>query len=233
MSLSSILIKETPKYELALPSSKEKFNFRPFLVKEEKILLISQDGGNLHEMYSAIRDVVESCVEGIENVQDMPLFDVEYIFIQLRAKSVGEVVFPTFTCPETGEHISTSINLTSINVKFPKNHTANIKISENVYVKMKYPTISMILNNESEEENIYDTIAFCIESISNKKESFSTNDFSPEEIKEFVDHLTNEQFTKLMQFLETSPRIEHEEKYTTSDGVERRIMFSGLGDFFL
>jgi len=234
MALSSLLIKETPQYELVVPSTNKKFKYRPFLVKEEKILLVAQETNDIQQIYTSISEVIQSCVPDIEGVEDMPLFDVEYIFLQLRAKSVGEIVQPTITCQETGENIPIEINLTSIGVEFPKDHTKNIKLNDDVLVHMKYPTIrNVIERHDGEVTDLYDNVVDCIGTIESNKESFKSEDYPREEIEDFVNHLNNEQFSKLLDFLITSPRLEQEVKYTASDDIERRVVFSGISDFFL
>ena len=233
MSLSSILVKDTPKYDLTVPSTRKKIKYRPFLVKEEKILLIAQESDDIDQIYSSIVDVIESCAEGFEDVKTMPLFDVEYIFLQLRAKSIGEVVQPTVVCPDTGEHIQLDVNITSIEVVVDPNQNKNIQISDDIVVKMNYPTVLDVIENSKDNSNLYDMVISCMDEIQNNKEVFECGDFSREELEDFVNHLTAEQFSKLLNFVLESPKLEHEVSYTTSDGIERGLVLSGLGDFFL
>jgi hypothetical protein len=234
MTLSSLLTRTTPKYELVVPSTKEKKVFRPFFVKEEKVLLAAQESQNIKEIYLAIQDVIESCVEDIKNVNELPLFDVEYIFTQLRAKSIGEIITPLITCPETNEQVHFNINLTEVEVQFNKNHKNVINLADKLNVVMKYPSIKSIMRRDDDSKNdLYEMVIDCIDSIENDAEEFHCGDYSRKEIEEFVNHLTKQQFSLLLDFLITSPRLEHTVDYTTSDGEERRLQLSGLSDFFL
>ena len=236
-NLVSLIAEKTPTYPVTIPSTGKNTTFRPFLVKEEKILLMAQESNNDFEILQAIKDIVESCVEGIEKAENYPLFDVEYLFIQLRAKSVGEIVEPVLVCPETEENIPLKINLTEVNITENKDHKNTIQIADNIIVKMRYPSIKIL---QQRGENIdytnpssfYDLIADCVDSIQTKEENISVTDISKEELEEFIDCMTKEQFNLLLNFFITSPRLEYEGKYVTSDGKERTYVLSGLGDFF-
>ena len=236
-NLVSLIAEKTPTYPVTIPSTGKNTTFRPFLVKEEKILLMAQESNNDFEILQAIKDIVESCVEGIEKAENYPLFDVEYLFIQLRAKSVGEIVEPILVCPETEENIPLKINLTEVNITENKDHKNTIQIADNIIVKMRYPSIKIL---QQRGENIdytnpssfYDLIADCVDSIQTKEENISATDISKEELEEFIDCMTKEQFNLLLNFFITSPRLEYEGKYVTSDGKERTYVLSGLGDFF-
>jgi|3_EtaG_2_1085321.scaffolds.fasta_scaffold115864_1 hypothetical protein len=236
-NLVSLIAEKTPTYPVTIPSTGKNTIFRPFLVKEEKILLMAQESNNDFEILQAIKDIVESCVEGIEKAENYPLFDVEYLFIQLRAKSVGEVVEPVLVCPETEENIPLKINLTEVDITENKDHKNTIQIADNIIVKMRYPSIKIL---QQRGENIdytnpssfYDLIADCVDSIQTKEENISVTDISKEELEEFIDCMTKEQFNLLLNFFITSPRLEYEGKYVTSDGKERTYVLSGLGDFF-
>lgn len=235
--LSNLLAEKTPKYELKIPSSGRKVEYRPFLVKEEKILLIAQESKNNEEILLAIRNIIESCVDDIGDVDDIPLFDVEYIFLRIRAKSAGEIVMPIIVCPETGEHISLEINLLEIEPTKDEEHTNEIKIADDVIIKMKYPTLGLLRERNSmiditNSSTFYDLIVDCIEEIHTSKEVISTQETSKDELESFVDSMNKSQFNLLLDFFLTSPRLEHTAKYTPSDDVERSVTLSGLGDFF-
>ena len=235
-SLSDLLI-ATPKYQITIPSTKEKTSFRPFLVKEEKVLLLAQEGNDPDNMVMALQSLIESCVDGINDASTMPLFDIEFLFLRIRAKSVGEEVRPIIICPVTGEEIEITINISEIDVKKTKEHTNKIKISDDLIVYMKYPSLALLKERSTgidynSPSSFYDLISDCIEKIETKEETIETKGYSKDELVSFVDNMTKQQFEKLLEFFVTSPRVEHIVKYTASDDVEREVVLSGLSDFF-
>ena len=237
MSISELLIEKTPKYDLTIPSSKKKVQYRPFLVKEEKILLIAQETNNSTATLQAIKTIIESCVSGIDDVNNLPLFDIEYIFLQLRAKSVGELIEPTIICPETQEKILTQINIEEIQLTTNKNHKTDIKISDEIIISMKYPSISLLENLENlidynNPATFYQLLIHCIKHIQTPEQKINAEDISIEELEEFVDNLNKKQFEQLLNFFATSPRLEKEIIYKTSDDVERKVVLQGISDFF-
>ena len=235
-TLSDLLI-ATPKYQITIPSSKEKTSFRPFLVKEEKILLLAQEGNDPDNMVMALQSLVESCVDGIDDASKLPLFDIEFLFLRIRAKSVGEEVKPIIICPETKEEVEIVINLSDISVKETEGHTNKINLTDDLIVYMEYPSLSLLKErgtgiDYNSPSSFYDLIADCITKIENKEEIIETKNYSRKELTDFVDNMTKEQFEKLLDFFVTSPRVEHIAKYTASDGVQREVVLSGLSDFF-
>ena len=237
MSTLSDLLIATQKYQVTIPSTQKKTAFRPFLVKEEKILLLAQEGNDPDNMVMALQSLVESCVDGIEDASSLPLFDIEYLFLKIRAKSVGEVVNPIIVCPETGEEIEISINLSEIDVKHTKEHKKKVKISDDLIIEMKYPSLGLLKErgtgiDYTSPSSFYDLIADCIGKIQTKEETIDAKQHTRDEIVSFVDNMTKEQFEKLLDFFITSPRVEHSVKYTASDGKEREVVLSGLSDFF-
>ena len=235
--LSSLLTEKTPKYELKIPSTGKIVTYRPFLVKEEKILLIAQESQSNEEILLAIRDIIESCVDGLSDVDNMPIFDIEYIFLRIRSKSVGEIVTPTIVCPETEESVDLEIDLLSVEPTKDENHKNKIKISNDILVKMRYPSLGLLRKRNSmldinDSASFYDLIVDCIDEIHTEKEVIKSNEISKNEIESFVDAMNKSQFNDLLDFFLTSPRLEYTTKYTTKDGVERSITLSGLGDFF-
>ena len=233
--LSDLLLSEIPKYELTIPSSKKKVSFRPFLVKEEKVLLIAQQTGTYEDNIRAIKNVIESCVNDIDDIDSMPLFDVEYIFLQLRIKSIGSIVEPTIVCPETGESISIELDLTKIKATTNEKQTNKIKINDNVMITMKYPTIRTIENEEeidyNDPEKFYDLVVNCIERIDTNEETIDVEMLPKKELEDFLDNMNKKQFENILEFFLTSPKLYHEVKYTTSDGVERELVLQGISDF--
>jgi hypothetical protein len=228
------LLSKTPKYSETVPSTKKKIWFRPFLVKDEKILLMVQETGKEKEILMAIKELIESCFE-IEDAGEMPIFDLEYLFLKLRSKSVGEIVEPYLICPETQERIKLKINLEEIKVKTFKNHENKIKLNDKLFISMKYPSLNMFIENETSDMSLmdfYDLAVNCVDYIETPEERIDCKDKDKEEIKEFVDNMTKEQFDKIINFFATIPRIEQEIEYTTSDKVERKVILRGIRDFF-
>ena len=235
--LSNILLSNIPKYEITIPSTGKSTTFRPFLVKEEKILLLAQQANSDSDMILAIKNIIESCVDDIDDVGNMPLFDIEYMFLQIRSKSVGEIVEPTIICPETGENINTSVLIPDITITRNNNHKQTISLSDDIVVTLKYPTLNIVNKNNAsmdytDPSNFYSIVADCIERIETKEESIDISTISKEEVLEFVDNLTTKQFENLLDFFITAPKLELAVSYTTSDEVERQVVLSGLSDFF-
>jgi hypothetical protein len=228
------LLSKTPKYTETVPSTKKKIWFRPFLVKDEKILLMVQETGTEKEILMAIKELVESCFD-IKNAEDMPIFDLEYLFLKLRSKSVGEIVEPYLICPHTKEKIKLKIDLEKIKVKTFKNHTNKIKLNNELLISMKYPSLSMFIQNETTDMSLmdfYDLAVSCVDYIETTKDRIDCKDKPKEEIKEFIDNLTKEQFDLIIEFFATIPRIEEELSYKTSDEKERKVILRGIRDFF-
>tara|TARA_Y100000034_G_scaffold130415_1_gene188862 strand:- start:1475 stop:2194 length:720 start_codon:yes stop_codon:yes gene_type:complete len=238
MSLVDILKEATPKYELTIPSTGESKAFRPFLVKEEKILLIAKESSDEVVIMKSVRDLIKSCVDDMDNIEDLPMFDIEYIYLQLRAKSIGEILTPTFVCPETKEKIKLNLNIDDIEVVRNENHKNEIAITSDIIITMKYPSINIIEGmhkNEHNNENavpLFDLIVNTIEKIETKEETLTNDVISKTELEEFVNNFTKEQYEKVVEFFTTSPKLEHTLKYTTKDGKEHEAVLRGLLDFF-
>lgn len=235
MSLVDLLKKSTPKYQTKVPSTGKTVWFRPFVVKEEKVLLMAQETATESEIYQAIVSTINNCYDGIPDASTIPLFDLEFLFIKLRAKSVLETVSPILECPETKENVRLRINLEDIKVKTFDTHTSELKISDDIRIKMKYPSISLFIENEIDNMQLidfYDLAVSCIDYIDTKDERIEASSTSRQELKEFVDGMTKVQFDQIIKFFATMPRIEHEVKYQTSDGIERTVILKGIKDFF-
>lgn len=235
MSLVELLKKSTPKYQTKVPSTGQSVWFRPFIVKEEKTLLIAQETAKENEIHQAIVSIVNDCFEGLPDASKIPIFDLEYLFIQLRSKSVLETAMPILECPVTKENVKLVIQLDDIEVRSFEGHSKILKISENLIMKMKYPSISLFIENEVENMQLldfYDLAVSCIEYIDTSESRILAEDSSREELKEFVDNMTKLQFDQIIKFFATMPRIEHEVKYKTSDGTERVVVLKGIKDFF-
>tara|TARA_R100000008_G_scaffold86840_1_gene81984 strand:- start:4 stop:717 length:714 start_codon:yes stop_codon:yes gene_type:complete len=234
-SLSTILKSSVPRYTIKQPSTNKPIEFRPFLVKEEKVLLQAQEtAGGETSMLVAIKGVIESCFS-ISNAGKLPIFDIEYMFINLRAKSVGEVVNPTIMCPYTGEEVCIVINLSDIKVNTHPKHTNKIDLAENVLLEMSYPSINILAERDIDYDDplsFYDLIVDCIKTIETEEETINTQELSRNEVQQFVDNMTKDQFDKVLDFFLTAPKLEHTVEYETSDGETREVVLSGLSDFF-
>ena len=235
----SLPIIETPTYRVNIPSTNEQIEMRPFLVKEEKILLMAQESDNDEEMKNATAQILSNCVltEGVD-FYSLPLFDIEYLFLQLRAKSVGEIADPYITCPECSMPIELQIDLSKIKVKFPKDHTNEIKLNDEgtMGIVLKYPTIDTAIDY-SEDNNSIDSamnmLICAIESIYTDEEVFDARDHTKEELLEFVENLNSTQFESVLNFYRTMPAVEHLEKCKCANcGHETSINIRGLKDFF-
>ena len=229
-----------PTYELLIPSSKKKIKYRPFLVKEEKVLLLAMESGDDNNIKQAVVDLLSSCIKSKIKIENLSLFDLEYIFLNIRAVSVGEVVEMKLTCTddETTE-VPYVLNLTEVKVIFPEGHTNKIMLTEDTGVIMKYPSFSNFIDQnfgtgkEITQDNLTSIIAENIDQIFQKEDVYDSSTTTPKEFVEFVDSLTNEQLVKLQTFFETSPRLEHTFKITNPNtGVESEYVLRGLNSFF-
>lgn len=234
MKLTDLIKGTLPKYSEIIPSTNKKIWFRPFLVKEEKVLLMVQETGSEKEILKAIKEIVENCYS-IKDAGDIPIFDLEYLFLKLRSKSVSEIVEPILICPNTSEKIKLTIDLDKIKVKTFKKHTNKIKLSDDIYISMKYPTLNMFIEKETSDMSLmdfYELAVNCVDFIETRNERIECDGKEKNEIKEFIDNLTKEQFDGIIDFFATMPRIEQEIEYETSDKVKRKVVLRGIRDFF-
>jgi len=243
MALPKIAV---PKYQLKIPSTGKEVSYRPFLVKEEKILLIAMESDNETEITNAIRDIIQNCTYEELDVKNMPIFDIEYLFLQLRAKSKGEVIDLSFECERCKKPIAIQIDVSKLEVTRTEGHDTKIPLSDDVGVIMRYPSMevqSIIDKDSSEVENIFSTISFCIESIWDKETVYATKDHTKEELTEFLESLPDNSFTKIQKFFDTIPVLKHEVelKCTSKNGKGKKASLcgwegtrtlEGLGSFF-
>ena len=232
-------IVETPRYELTLPSQETKVQYRPFLVKEEKILYVALESGDEKEMQQATKQILKSVTFDKLNVEELPTFDVEYIFLQVRAKSVGEIAKFKIICPDDKEtYGDVEVDLSKVEVQVDDAHTNNIVLDEkrNLGVVMKYPNMKVLYSQEFKSLNYEDIISLiigCVEYIYEGEKNYPVSESTQEELKDFFENLPQEQFGKIRKFFESMPRLRHETKVKNpKTGVESKITFSGLQDFF-
>jgi len=229
----------TPTYELEVPSTDEKIKYRPFLVREEKILLIALESGNTEDIVQAVKSIVEECTFNKLNLGDMPMFDVEYIFLNIRAKSVGEVSKLRLLCPDDGKtYTEVEVNLTEVLVQVEKDHTNKIELTDEMGIYMKYPTIDSFAQTgitEVTATNMLDVISTCVAQIYDKKgeEIFDAKDQTKEEVIQFIEQLNTKQFAELQKFFDTMPKLKHVVKIENPETkVKNDILLQGLSDFF-
>ena len=225
-----------PKYIAKQPSTGKNLSYRPFTVKEEKALLVAKDTGNYSDFLVTITDIIDNCFSDNAikiNSKKLPIFDVEYMFLKIREKSVSEVINVSFVCPETKEKIKVDVFIPHIEVKVEENNK-NIKISDELIVNMKYPSFEYLIENaiQNNDGNIdlFDMVLSSIESVQTKTELIT--DLNKQTLKEFIDSLTKQQYQLILNFFVKIPKIEHSVPYITSDGTQRKITFKGIRDFF-
>ena len=224
-----------PTYELTIPSTQQQVTYRPFLVKEEKILLMAnQDENDTDQLIRAMRQIINNCVSAPNfESEKLPIFDIEYIFLKLRAKSVGEISEVGFKCPKCQTVNKVEINLEEVEVKTFDGHTNQVQITDTIGVFLKYPDMHSI-SSTSEVEDVMNILCKSIETIYEGDELHSANEYKPEEITEFVDGLTQDQFQKMQTFFETMPKLSHETEYTcTKCGHQQALVIEGLQNFFV
>ena len=232
----------TPTYELVLPSSNKKVKYRPFLVKEEKILIMALESEDTKQITNAIKSVLTDCIitRGIK-VDKMATFDIEYLFLNVRAKSVGETVEVNVTCPDDGEtQVPVEIDIDSIKVEKDSKHSNIIKLDDNLSVQMKYPSLTEFIENnfevgegKSQVDQSLNVIMSCINQVYNEEESWSASDCTKKELKEFVESMNSKQFKDIEAFFETMPKLSHTVKVKNPNTkVESEVVIEGLASFF-
>lgn len=230
----------TPTYELILPSTKKVIKFRPFLVKEEKILIIAQESEDPKQITNAVKDVISNCIltRGVK-IDNLATFDIEYLFLNIRGKSVGESVEVLITCPDDGvTKVPVEINLEDIKVEIDPKHSKDIKLDDSFTLRMRYPSMNEFIKNNFIEDQMditqtFDLISSCIDTVYNDEESWSASECTKKELLEFLDQLSPSQFRQVEMFFETMPKLSH--KLTLKNpktGVENLIVLEGLSSFF-
>ncbi len=228
MSILEAIQTTLPKYEVVIPSTGSKTTFRPFLMKEQRVLMMA-DSEKSSEMLLAIAAVVENCVDNVNDAKKIPMHDLEYLFCQIRSKSVSEMVEPIFTCPETGENVKIGIDLTKIEIS-RNNPASEIKINDAITFHMRSP---MVRDYIEESNTDFDSIlSHCVEKIVVEDEVYEGVSLSATEKETILENLTKEQYYKIQDYLLEQPKITMDVPYRTSDGTERSIKLEGMKDFF-
>ena len=229
----------TPTYELEVPSTATKIKYRPFLVKEEKILLMAMESDDNNQVIQAVKTIVSECTYNKVDLGNSPMFDIEYIFLQIRGKSAGEVSNIRLLCKDDGKtYADVEINLNDIEVQVTEEHTNKIELTDEMGMIMTYPTIDSFMNtgiNKIDSSNMLEVIATCILQIYDKKgeEVFEAKDQTKKELNDFIEQLTSHQFQEVQKFFDTMPKLQHMVKVKNPEtNVVNEVLLSGLNDFF-
>jgi len=230
----------TPTYELAVPSTDEKIKYRPFLVKEEKILMIAMEGKEQSGILDAVKQIVKSCTFDKFDMSKAPMFDVEYIFLNIRAKSVGEISTVNLRCLDDNEtFVKTEIDLTEVEVKMNEEHTNKIELTEEMGMIMTYPNLDSFADYDVTNinaSNMIDMIASCIAQIYDKKgeDVYDSKDSTHKELVDFIEQLNSKQFAEVQKFFDTMPKLTHTVTIENPKTKKKsEIVLSGLNDFFV
>ena len=231
----------TPTYELELPSTGKSIKYRPFLVKEEKVLVIALESEDTKQITNAIKAVLKNCVltKGIK-VETLPTFDIEFLFLNIRGKSVGEEIEVNIVCPDDGEtNVPVFIDLDSIQVERSDDHTNQIKLDDDLMMEMKYPSLEQFIKNNfdfqegNQMDQSFELIATCIDKIYNEDEVWATADCTKKEVKDFLESMNSSQFKEIEKFFETMPKLKHTIEITNpKTKVKSEVVLEGLASFF-
>ena len=230
----------TPTYELELPSTGKPIKYRPFLVKEEKLLVLALETEDTKEISNAIKAVLKNCIQtkGIK-VESLPTFDIEYLFLNIRGKSVGEQIEVNLIAPDDGEtSVPVTINIDEIKVQKVEDHTNKIKLDDNLMMEMKYPSLDQFIKSnfdisESTMDQSFDLISSCVDKIYSEEEVWVAADVTKKELVEFLEQMNSIQFKQIEKFFETMPKLSHEITFTNpKTKVESTVVLEGLSSFF-
>ena len=229
----------TPSFELTLPSNGKKIKYRPFLVKEEKILILAIESNSMKDITRAIKDILKNCIltKGIK-VDELPTFDIEYLFLNIRARSIGESIDLVITCPDDEKtKVNSTIYIDEIEVKKNDEHDINIKIDDTYTMKMKYPSLDQFIDEnfvfEGQSDNSFEIIASCIDMVYSEEEAWEAKECSKKELLEFVEQLNSMQFKQIEKFFDTMPQLSHEiEVENPNTKVKSTVLLEGLASFF-
>ena len=231
----------TPTYELELPSTGKKVKYRPFLVKEEKLLVLALETESTKDISNAIKTVLKNCIQtrGVK-VENLPTFDIEYLFLNIRGKSVGEEVEVNLIAPDDEvTEVPVTINIDDINIQRDEKHNNKVKLDESLIMEMKYPSLDQFIKSnfdfkeETTMDQSFDLIASCIDKIYNEEEVWSTADCTKKEVKEFLEQMNSMQFKEIEKFFETMPKLSHSVTFKNpKTKVESTVVLEGLSSFF-
>jgi len=231
----------TPTYELELPSTGETIQFRPFLVKEEKVLVIALESEDTKQITTAIKSVIKNCIltKSIK-VEQLPTFDIEYLFLNIRGKSVGEELEVNIICPDDGEtQVTVDINLDDINILKSDDHTNKVKLDDSIMMEMKYPSLDQFIKNnfdfgdKNAMDQSFELIAACIDKIYTEDDVWATADCTKKEVNDFLEQMNSSQFKEIEKFFETMPKLSHTVKVKNPvTKKQSEVVLEGLASFF-
>lgn len=230
----------TPTFELELPSTGQTINYRPFLVKEEKVLLFALESEDTKQISNAVKTVIKNCIstKGIK-VEELPTFDIEYLFLNIRGKSVGEELEVNLICPDDGQTpVAVTINVEDIEIQKEEGHSTQIKVTDEVMLEMKYPSLNQFIKQNfqvdgNDAEKSFDMIASCVSQVFTEEEVWTAEDCTKKEIIEFLEQMNSTQFRKIEKFFTTMPKLSHTIKIKNpKTGVESEVVLEGLASFF-
>ena len=229
----------TPSYELNLPSNGKKIKYRPFLVKEEKILILAIESNSMKDISRAIKDVLKNCIltKGVK-IDELPTFDIEYLFLNIRSRSIGESIDLVITCPDDGEtKVNAQIYIDEIGIKKDKDHNPDIKLDDTYTMRLKYPSLDQFIddnfNFDEDKDNSFDIISSCIDMVFSEEEAWEAKDCTKKELLEFVERLNSAQFKEVEKFFDTMPKLSHEiEVENPNTKVKSKVALEGLASFF-
>ena len=231
----------TPTYQLELPSTEQTIKYRPFLVREEKLLVLALETEDTKQITNAIKTVIKNCIETKAiKVESLPTFDIEYLFLNIRGKSVGEEIEVNIICPDDEEtSVPVKINLDEIQVQKNEGHTNKIKIDDKIMMEMKYPSLEQFINSnfdfnsDSQMEQSFDLISSCIDKIYTEDEVWVASDVTKKELTDFLEQMNSSQFKEIEKFFETMPKLSHKVKVKNPNTkVESEVTLEGLSSFF-
>ena len=226
---------DTPTYQLTLPSTQQKIDFRPFLVREQKIIMMAQESQDEKQMVRAMSDLVTSCTFNKFDVNKLPIFDVEYMFLKIRGKSIGETVELNLMCPDDGEtQVPTKINLEEIEVSMTVGHSNMIDITDNIKLQLRYPIYSDAtqVGGLEQSDGVFKLLTRCIDKIIYGDQEYNRVDITDKEIEEFIDQLNTDQFNRIVEFFNTMPKLRHVVQITNpKTKVKSEVVLEGLQNF--
>lgn len=224
---------DSPVYNLEIPSTGETIKYRPFLVKEQKILMMAQQSKEQTELFNAMKTIIQSCTFDALDVESSPLFDIEYVFLKIRSKSVGETVKLRVLCPDDEEtHVETEINLEEVGVQVEDDHTNIIEITDDIKMIMKYPTLQNTKSFGGGTSDTFKILQNCIHEVHHNETIYNRIDITDKDIEEFIEGFTVEQFEKVTNFFETMPKIRHMiEVENPKTKVKSEVLIEGIDNF--
>lgn len=224
-----------PLFDVVIPSTGKKTKMRPFLVREEKILLLAQTSNDSGDSVKAILQVIQACMTKPSDADNLTTFDIEYLFVKLRSKSVNNQIDILYRDADDGQQYKVVINLDDVEIKRDPEHSTKIELTSSLGIIMKYPGIdiaSKIENVETEIDVFFQLIKACLDKIYDEEKVYNVDDYTPDEVEEFLSSLEVNAFKKIQKFFETTPKLYYETSYKNAEGIEKKVVLQNLNDFF-